>query len=186
MRRWGHRERVSTAVPADVRDAAGLEPGERVLAAARSEDGDWLLGGRRRLVLVLADGEVVALPWEQVEDARWDREESRLRVSAVGAFGTARPEWTFALDDPERLLQLLRERVTASVVCSSVASRCARVAASPSSVGATRPAARSPGCTRTTRAWTPTTPRSSWSPTWPWRRPAPRSATRSDPDPAPI
>ncbi len=116
MRRWGHRERVSTAVPADVRDAAGLEPGERVLAAARSEDGDWLLGGRRRLVLVLADGEVVALPWEQVEDARWDREESRLRVSAVGAFGTARPEWTFALDDPERLLQLLRERVTASVV----------------------------------------------------------------------
>ena len=56
------------------------------------------------------------MPWEQVEAADWDNETSELRVSEVGAWGDARPEHRFAIDDPGRLLELVRERVTASVV----------------------------------------------------------------------
>ena len=39
-----------------------------------------------------------------------------LRVSEVGAWGEPRPEHRFVIDEPGRLLELVRERVTASVV----------------------------------------------------------------------
>ena len=56
------------------------------------------------------------MPWERVETADWDREEERLRVAEVGEFGQARPVHTFTVAEPRRLLQLVRERVMASVV----------------------------------------------------------------------
>ncbi|MCW2818561.1 MAG: hypothetical protein JWR42_1348 [Marmoricola sp.] len=95
--------------------AADLPRGEAVLASGRAGDGTWLLGTRRRLVLV-GDAEVVSLPWEEVEDAAWEREDSRLRITAIGTYAAPRPSWSFDLEDPDRLLQLVRERVTASVV----------------------------------------------------------------------
>lgn len=85
--------------------------GERVLAAASSPDGE--LSGTRD-ALHLPDG--TRLPWEQVEAADWDREESTFRVSAVGAWGEERPAYAFTLERPDKLLQLVRERVTASIV----------------------------------------------------------------------
>jgi hypothetical protein len=88
-----------------------LEAGERVLAWCRSTDGQVVAGTRD--ALHLPEGRV---PWEQVEAADWDRDTSVFRVAEVGAWGQARPEHTFTLDDPHRLLQLVRERVTASVV----------------------------------------------------------------------
>ena len=102
-------------VPADVRDRAGLARGDKVLASAQAADGSWLLGTRRSLVLLLSEG-VEHLAWEEVEDAAWDQEEGRLRVTGVGSYGEPRPSYDFTMEDPALLLQLIRERVTASIV----------------------------------------------------------------------
>ena len=103
-------------VPADVVARAGLPRGEKVLAGAGARDGTWVLGTRRLLVVLPPDGEPDLLPWETVEDAGWDAEESRLRVTLVGEYGRPRPSYLLVVDEPALLLQLVRERVTASVV----------------------------------------------------------------------
>jgi len=104
--------------PADVVARAGLARGEKVLAAARSEDGTWALGTRDALVLLPAgDGAAPArIPWENVQAADWSRDDDRLRVSEVGEYGRPRPVHELVLAEPGLLLQLVRERVTASVV----------------------------------------------------------------------
>ncbi|MFP5252624.1 MAG: hypothetical protein ACLGH4_02385 [Actinomycetes bacterium] len=109
--------------PADVVTRAGLPRGEKVLAAARSEDGTWVLGTRDALVLVPAapEGEtapaaVTRIAWERVQAADWSRDDDRLRVSEVGEYGRPRPVHEVVLTEPGMLLQLVRERVTASVV----------------------------------------------------------------------
>lgn len=85
--------------------------GERVLAAATSPDGE--LSGTRD-ALHLPDG--TRLPWEQVQAADWDSEATTFRVTGVGAWGEERPAYAFTLERPDKLLQLVRERVTASIV----------------------------------------------------------------------
>jgi hypothetical protein len=89
----------------------------RPLAFAETDDGTWLLGTRRELAVVGAD-DVRHIPWEQLEGADWDRDESRLRFAEIGEFGQPRPTYSFILPEaePQELLQLIRERVTASVV----------------------------------------------------------------------
>ena len=92
--------------------------GERLLAWAPLADGGWVAGTRDALYL---PGDRV--PWEQVQAADWDRDESRLRVREVGTWGEARPEHALTLHesaakDADRFLQLVRERVTASVLVS--------------------------------------------------------------------
>ena len=102
-------------VPAEVLSRAGLPRAENVLAHAHSSDDTWLLGTRGRLLLVSPDA-VHVLAWERVEDASWDKDHSRLRITGIGEYGEPRPSYTFQMDDPTLLLQLLRERVTASIV----------------------------------------------------------------------
>lgn len=102
-------------VPAEVLRRAALPSGARVLASAASSDGTWLLGTRDALVVV-EPVETRAIPWEQVETAEWDRDEDLLRVSEVGEFGRSRPVHVFTVAEPGRLLPLVRERVTASVL----------------------------------------------------------------------
>lgn len=90
--------------------------GERVLAWASGPDG-VAAGGTRGALLVRRPGEPdLRLPWQEVEAADWDAEGEVLRVVEVGTFGSVRPEHHLRLDDPGRLLQLVRERVTASIV----------------------------------------------------------------------
>ena len=100
-------------LPFRERPPAGLrvEPGERVLAWMSTVDGQVLAGTRE--AFYLPGGRV---PWERVQAADWDSDAEVLRVSEVGAWGQERPEHSFTLSSPERLLQLVRERVTASVV----------------------------------------------------------------------
>jgi hypothetical protein len=86
-------------------------PGEAVLAWAETPAGVVLAGTREAVYL---DG--YRLPWEQVEAANWDRDSELLRISEVGRWGEPRREHTFVLPEPVRFLQLVRERVTASVV----------------------------------------------------------------------
>ena len=100
------------------RESHGLDlpRGEKVLAWARATDGAVVAGSRDALHARSADGEVLRVPWEQVEAADWDRDTGVLRVSEVGSWGATRPEHTWTLDETGRLLELVRERVTASVV----------------------------------------------------------------------
>lgn len=85
--------------------------GERLLAWAESADA--IVGGTRD-ALYLPDG--TRLPWEEVEAAGWDRDESVLKVSEVGSWGELRREHRIAIEEPGRLVELVRERVSASVV----------------------------------------------------------------------
>jgi hypothetical protein len=123
-----------TVAPAEVVARAELG-GEKVLAATEARDGTWLLATRSALVLVpprlveppqvvepsrvvepVETPRVATIPWQQVESADWSRDDDRLRVSEVGEYGEPRPVHELHLDDPGKLLPMVRERVTASVV----------------------------------------------------------------------
>ena len=88
--------------------------GEKVLAVATAEDGTVLAGTRDAFYVV--DDETRRVPWEQVEAAHWDRDTDLFTLSEVGAWGEQRPVHAITLAEPGRLLELVRERVTASVV----------------------------------------------------------------------
>jgi hypothetical protein len=105
-----------TSVPAEVLDRADLH-GERVLAHAEATDGTWLIGTRDAL-FVVEPAENRRIAWEQVQSADWVRDEDRLRVVEVAPYGERQRVHTHDIDEPDRLLQLVRERVTASVVLS--------------------------------------------------------------------
>ena len=102
-------------MPAEVLARAHLPRGDRVLARAVTDDGTWLLGTRDALVMVKPDG-AIRVAWERVETADWDRDKGRLRVAEVVEFGEVRPVHDFSVPDPGRLLQMVRERVSASVL----------------------------------------------------------------------
>ena len=93
-------------------------PGERVLAWCRTDDARVLVGTRDALYVASDEtGDAATrVPWERVEAADWDHETDVLRVSLVGSWGEQRVEHELGLVEPGRLLQLVRERVTASVV----------------------------------------------------------------------
>lgn len=101
--------------PELVVESARLRRGEKVLAFAQAGD-RWLLGTRLAFVVVEPGQEPVRFGWENVQAADWDQESSTLTVSEVGRFGEPRASYVFALENPALLLQLVRERVTASVV----------------------------------------------------------------------
>lgn len=123
--------RRAARAPAEVTARAALARGDSVLAGAEADDGSWLLGTRDALVLVpgrvrqggeedppahTTPGAVRTIPWERVETADWDRDESRLRVSEVADFGRPRPVHVLTVAEPGALLPMVRERVTASVL----------------------------------------------------------------------
>ncbi|MCZ4500479.1 MAG: hypothetical protein JWQ74_3034 [Marmoricola sp.] len=111
-------ERAERA-PSEVVAAADLGRGDAVLAFVQSGD-SWLLGTRFAFVVVgAADGAVTRtayLPWERVQAADWVADDSTLTVTEVGEFGRPRASFVFTLENPALLLQLVRERVSASVV----------------------------------------------------------------------
>lgn len=114
--------RRGPAVPPDVAARAGLPRGDRVLAGTGARDGTWLLGTRTALTIVSTPStsvdpvETQTLPWERIQSADWSRDDDRLRITEVGEYGEPQANHLFQLDEPTRLLQLLRERVSASVV----------------------------------------------------------------------
>ena len=88
-----------------------MAAGEKVLAGVVDEDGTVAVGTRDAIYV---DGHRV--PWETVEKADWSQDDSTLTVVEVGSWGERRPVHTIAVDEPGLFLQLVRERVTASVV----------------------------------------------------------------------
>ena len=99
-----------SALPDAVRRAP-VAAGEKVLAGAVAEDGTVAVGTRDAIYV---DGRRV--PWETVEKADWSQDDGTLTVVEVGSWGEQRPVHTIAMDEPGLFLQLVRERVTASVV----------------------------------------------------------------------
>ena len=91
-----------------------LARSERLLAWAETSSGA-LVGGTRD-ALHLPDREPPKLPWEEIATADWDADEREFRVLEVGTYGEPQPEHRLTLADPDRLLSLVRERVTASIV----------------------------------------------------------------------
>ncbi|GAB3402983.1 hypothetical protein GCM10027569_09620 [Flindersiella endophytica] len=73
------------------------------------------------------------IPWEQVERGEWDHEADILRLTRLAPFGEPSDVRVLRLEHSERLLRLIRERVTASVIISQhvplVGSRGVRVVA---------------------------------------------------------
>ena len=107
-RRWG----AFSGPPREIEIRTA--PGERLLAWATvltPAPGESAAIGGTRDALYLPD----RLPWEQIASAEWDQDESTLRVTEVGEFGRRRAVHVVRLDDAVRLLQLVRERVTASI-----------------------------------------------------------------------
>ncbi|MDO9496215.1 MAG: hypothetical protein Q7J48_10990 [Nocardioides sp.] len=85
--------------------------GERLLAWATDTEGDAVGGTRDALYL-----RGHRLPWEEVEAADWDRDTSVLTVSEVGVWGEVRRRHQVTIDQQGSLLELVRERVSASIV----------------------------------------------------------------------
>lgn len=96
-----------------------LEPatGERVLAWADTDRG-VAAGTRDALYLPDQHGHLqpIRVPWHEVETADWDVDTGALVVREIGTYGLTRPEHRLVVEEPGRLLELVRERVTATVV----------------------------------------------------------------------
>jgi hypothetical protein len=90
-----------------LRRPARVGSGERVLASAPVLGGEEVVTGTREALYVGGR----RWPWEGLRGATWDSESSLLTVTEND--GTVH---RIAVDTPTRLLQLVRERVTASVV----------------------------------------------------------------------
>jgi hypothetical protein len=92
--------------------------GGKVLAWTESRRG-WVAGSADALHVVPTHGVPLRLPWEEVQHADWRAEDEVLEVATVGEFGKPRATYSFRLAATPatlRLVQLVRERVTASVV----------------------------------------------------------------------
>ena len=109
------RLRRSPRLPAEVRDALPLTPGERVLGAAVDAEGRWW-AGTPDAFLVPVGSAYRRIPWQEVEHARWDRDSDSLVVEEVAPFGQPRRWHRGRFADAGQLLRVVRERVTASVV----------------------------------------------------------------------
>lgn len=110
--------RRRTGPPATVLATLDLRPGERALAWATGSAGEWYVGSNLALHLPGADGVHRRLGWEEVERADWNRDTDRLAIVEVAEWGQPERTTVVHVDEPGHLLELLRERVTKSVVCS--------------------------------------------------------------------
>lgn len=90
----------------------GLAPGERVLASGTGPDGDVAATTHR---LLLRDTSVA---WTAVETASWDGDAQLLVVTEVPDARGRRLRHRVALEAPRRLVDVVREQVTQSVVVS--------------------------------------------------------------------
>lgn len=107
--RWNRRFEL----PADAREALGLQRRERVLAAARLADGSWAAATPNALLLV-----GLRLDWISTAHAEWDHESSTLQVQEMPTGGTDAAIHRLVLEAPGLLPEVVFERVTASIVAS--------------------------------------------------------------------
>jgi len=102
-------------LPSDVVSGLDLHRGERPLAWASGAADSWLVGTASALHVDVPEGRR-RLGWEQIERAEWSQDSDTLAVVEVTGWGLPERRTEFALVAPGMLLELLRERVTKSVV----------------------------------------------------------------------
>jgi hypothetical protein len=107
--RWNRR----LTLPAEARDALPLHRRERLLAVARLADGSWIATTPRALVL---PGRRV--DWSTVAHAEWSDERSQLRVDQLQTSDADAETHLLVLDEPGRVPEVVRDRVTSSIVAS--------------------------------------------------------------------
>lgn len=111
MKLWNRRLALSPAVVSRL----DLQRGERPLAWARCAGDQWCVGTDR--ALHLPDGQRFRkLGWEIVERAEWRRDRSTLAVYELSSWGEPEIVTELEIVEAGELLQLVRERVTKSVV----------------------------------------------------------------------
>jgi hypothetical protein len=98
-------------LPNAERAALELHDGERVLAAAPVTGGGWAVASEHALHLPGA-----RLPWFTVLRAAWDRDDDVLTVETVTDGDIPGTHRILPLDTPGRVPEVVRERVSASIV----------------------------------------------------------------------
>lgn len=106
--------------PGEVLARLDLDAGERPLAWAVDRSGGWHVGTDRALHLV-DGGSYRKLRWEQIERAEWQRDQERLAVVEAADWGEPETRHEIDVENPGQLLELLRERVTRSVLTTAYA-----------------------------------------------------------------
>jgi len=104
-------------LPDEVAARLALAPGERPLAWAAGRDGEWYVG-TDRAVHVFDEGAFRKVGWEHVERADWRSDTAQLAIVESADWGEPERRTEITLSDPGRLLELLRERVTKTIVCT--------------------------------------------------------------------
>ncbi|MGI8434820.1 MAG: hypothetical protein ACR2LE_08830 [Nocardioidaceae bacterium] len=97
-----------------------LQRGERPLAWARCRDGSWLVGTERALHRH-DDPAWRPLPWQHIERADWRSDSDELSIVELADWGEPERRTDIVVEFPGQLLELLRERVTRSVLLSRFA-----------------------------------------------------------------
>lgn len=106
---------IRRRLPASVRSDLDIQPGERPLAWEQDEQGKYYVGTNRALHLPEHGGFRRVL-WEDVERADWQGNDNTLTVVETAAWGEVEPQTVVVLPQPGRLVDLIHERVTKSVV----------------------------------------------------------------------
>lgn len=107
--RWNRR----VELPAEARSTLALQRREPVLAAGRLVDGSWAVATR---VALLVPGRRV--DWAAVAHAGWSDEAATLSVQQMPPADGAPETHRLVFDEPGRVPEVVRERVTSSIVAS--------------------------------------------------------------------
>lgn len=97
-------------------DGVALEPGERVLASAAS-DGRAVIATDRRLLVPSPEGHR-GVGWETIDRATWNNEDDLMTITETSPVGSRPRQYRLRVEDAGRLLDVVREQVTASIVIS--------------------------------------------------------------------
>jgi len=101
-------------VPADVKQALVLKPGERVLSVCHSEDTAYLVATDRALHLV-DPPEQVRWRWDEIDRATWQPPLLELQLQVEGGFS----QRVVPVDAQGELPAVVRDRVTNSIIVNS-------------------------------------------------------------------
>lgn len=112
MVRWKRHGGVDAETVARLPTAAG----ERVLAGAQDATSRWQVGTDRALYVARGDDTWHRIPWQRIDQGTWDRDTERFIVIEVADYGLPQPRHEIAIPEPGRLLEFVRERVTASIL----------------------------------------------------------------------
>ncbi len=102
-------------LPREIRTQLALAKRERSLAWASGSAGEWYVGTDRALYIA-GRLPIRRLPWEQVERADWHASSNLLSIVEVADDNGNTQRHELPVADSGRLLELLRERVTRSVL----------------------------------------------------------------------